>query len=248
MSDVGSTAFDRRDLEPVLLVERLSKRYGWRTALAEVTFSLRPGECLVIFGPNGAGKTTLLRVLSGLIRPSSGTIRWFGLPFPREAASVRSRIGVVGHRTMLDPELTVVENLDYYARLYGVPDRHKRIEEVLASVGLLGRRHQRVRELSRGLQQRVALARAVLHEPEVLLLDEPDTGLDREGRECLAQLIRRHRSRGGSVLMATHALEFGAALADRALTIERGRLVGLAETPSAVAESVRRSDSELVPA
>ncbi|MCM8745095.1 heme ABC exporter ATP-binding protein CcmA [Thermomicrobium sp. CFH 73360] len=210
--------------EPVLVVQDLTKRYGWKSALAGVSFVVYPRECFVVFGPNGAGKTTLLRILAGLTRPSRGTISWFGYAFAAGASAIRAQLGVVMHRTMLDPELTVEENLDYYAKLYGVLNRRERIYRVAAELDLDDRLRDRVRQLSRGLQQRVALARALLHEPPVLLLDEPDTGLDRASRERLIGLITGHCAQGGTVLMTTHAQELGTRLATRAIFLDRGRI------------------------
>ncbi len=210
---------------PVLEVTSLTKRYGWRTALGGVSFRLWAGECLLILGPNGSGKTTLVRLLVGLARPSSGTIAWFGREVTSVPLEVRQRLGVVMHRTMLDPELTVLENLSYYARLYRIPDATERIQTVASWLGIEERLRERVRQLSRGFQQRVALARAVLHRPSVLLLDEPDTGLDRASRARVLDLLRAHRERGGAVLMTTHALDFALEAATRALYLERGRIV-----------------------
>ncbi len=210
--------------EPILVAHDLTKRYGWKPALAGVSFVVYPAECFVIFGPNGAGKTTLLRILAGLTRPSGGEVLWFGQTLGASARAVRLQLGVVMHRTMLDPELTVEENLDYYAKLYGVRNRRERISCVAAELNLDDRLKDRVRQLSRGLQQRVALARALLHEPAVLLLDEPDTGLDRASRERLISLIKRHCAQGGTVLMTTHAQELGTRLATRAIYLDRGRI------------------------
>ncbi|MCX2727511.1 heme ABC exporter ATP-binding protein CcmA [Thermomicrobium sp. 4228-Ro] len=218
------TALIGRD-EPVLAVEGLTKRYGWKTALTGVGFSVFPGECLLIVGPNGAGKTTLLRILAGLTRPTSGAISWFGQQHSSVPLAVRARLGVVMHRTMLDPDLTVAENLRYYARLYRVADVDTRIREVAELVGVAERLQERVRQLSRGFQQRVALARAVLHKPAVLLLDEPDTGLDRASRARLRTLLSQHRQTGGAVLLTTHAHEFGMEVATRALYLDRGQVV-----------------------
>jgi len=217
--------FIRPSSTRVLEVRALTKRYSWRTVLSRIDLSVDAGECVAILGPNGAGKTTLLRLLVGLVRPTSGSIEWFGRPAGDFGAAVRSQLGVVMHRIMLDPELTVAENLRYYARLYGVPDATERIQALGEELGLTDRLGDRVRSLSRGLQQRVALARALLHRPRVLLLDEPDTGLDRAARICLVELLERFCSSGGTVLMTTHASELAGQLAERAIYLERGRIV-----------------------
>ncbi len=221
---------DRNDVTrlrnaPVLIVRALTKRYSWRTVLNSIDLTVHAGECVAILGPNGAGKTTLLRLVVGLVRPTSGSIEWFGRPAGDFGPAVRSQLGVVMHRIMLDPELTVAENLRYYARLYGVADAAERIQALGEELGLTDRLGDRVRSLSRGLQQRVALARALLHRPRVLLLDEPDTGLDAAARVRLVELLERFCSNGGTVLMTTHASELAIQLAQRAIYLERGRIV-----------------------
>ena len=233
--------------EPILIVDGLTKRYGWKTALSEVSFSVAPGTCLLIVGPNGAGKTTLLRILAGLTRPTAGTISWFGHAHQVVPVEVRARLGVVTHRTMLDPDLTVAENLFYYARLYRVAEPSVRVREVAALVDVVDRLHERVRQLSRGLQQRVTLARAFLHRPDVLLLDEPDTGLDRASRERLRALLDRYRERGGTVLLTTHAHEFGLEVATWALYLDRGRVVWTAADPTQVRAQLTGTDIPVVP-
>lgn len=240
-------AAHRSSVEPVLVVEQLRKRYGWQMVLKDVGFVAYPGECLVILGPNGAGKSTLLRILAGLTRPTEGKITWFDRPFPEQASQVRPLLGFVGHRTMLDPELTVQENLDYYARLYAVPHRRECIIALAAQFDLLDRLGQRVGFLSRGLQQRVALVRALLHAPIVLLLDEPDTGLDQASRERLVHLVHDHCAQGGTVLLTTHTQEISLQLADRALYLEKGKLVWLASSRRELAEQLRTIRRELAP-
>ena len=225
-----TTQVDRNDAtrsghNPVLTARALTKRYGWRTVLNSIDLTVHAGECLAILGPNGAGKTTLLRLLVGLVRPTSGSIEWFGRPAGDFGPAVRSQLGVVMHRIMLDPELTVAENLRYYARLYGVADAAERIQALGEELGLTDRLGDRVRSLSRGFQQRAALARALLHRPRVLLLDEPDTGLDIASRIRLVELVERFCADGGTVLMTTHAPELAIQLAQRAVFLERGRIV-----------------------
>lgn len=228
---------------PYLVVEELGKRYGWKKALAGVSFAVFPGECFLVLGPNGAGKSTLLRLLAGLTRPSSGRISWFGRAATPVPPDVRARLGVVMHRTMLDPELTVRENLAYFARLYRVPDAARRIEEVAELLGIEDRLSDRVRQLSRGYQQRVALARALLHRPSVLLLDEPDTGLDLATRRRLVALVREHCAQGGAVIMTTHAQELGIEVATKAVYLERGRALWFAGDTVALREALASSAS-----
>jgi heme exporter protein A len=170
-----------------LQVERLARRYGEREALSDVSLQLQEGQTLVVLGPNGAGKTTLLRVLATLLRPHAGRVRVLGRELPGEAWAVRGRVGLLGHEPLLYRELTARENLRYHARLHGVPDA--RVEELLDGVGIAGRGREPLRTLSRGMVQRVAVARAVLHEPALLLLDEPHSNLDPAAVELVAPLI-----------------------------------------------------------
>jgi heme ABC exporter ATP-binding subunit CcmA len=222
-----------------LAVEALAidRYFGSAVALRAASLRLEPGARLAIFGPNGAGKTTLLRVLATLLAPSAGQLRIFGLDPSRAPAEVRRRIGVVGHRTYLDESLTAAENLAFYARLYGVADVAGRIGEVLADVGLVSRRDQRVGVLSRGQQQRLALARALLHRPDLLLLDEPDTGLDAAGLDLLAAAFERPGDRP-SVVFTSHRPELAAALASRAILLVGGRTVADG-SPLAIAPDLR---------
>ena len=159
-----------------LEVEGLARHYGEREALADVSLSLADGQTLVVFGPNGAGKTTLLRVLATLLRPHAGSVRVLGSSLPDEAWAVRGRVGMLGHEPLLYRELTARENLRFHARLHGVGE--ERVQELLDAVAMGARANEPLRTLSRGMVQRVAVARAVLHDPELLLLDEPHSNLD----------------------------------------------------------------------
>lgn len=202
--------------------------------LSDLTFAIAPGEHVAVLGPNGAGKTTLLRVLAGLIRPTRGTLLLDGQRPGQGSAAARAAIGVLGHQTYLYPELTARENLLLYGRLYGVPDPETRADTVLEQVGLFGRRDDRVDSLSRGLQQRLAIARAVLHDPPLLLLDEPDTGLDLAAFELLARLLMDSQRRR-TVLVATHNIGQARRLCGRALVLVGGRLA--ADLPAAVLDA-----------
>lgn len=210
---------------PAVLARDLRARFGAVPVLRGLTFRVDRGERLAIFGPNGAGKTTLLRVLAGALRPSAGQLRLFGLDPARAGPAVRARLGVLAHQTYLYGELTAAENLRLYGRLYGVRCLDQRVAEVLERVGLFGRRADRVDTLSRGLQQRLAIARAILHRPALLLLDEPDTGLDLPSYHLLENLLLGAEGRR-TVIMATHNLEQGRRLCRRALVLVGGRLVG----------------------
>ncbi len=176
---------------PAIAVRGLRRDYGDRTALAGVDVELGAGETLVVLGPNGAGKSTLLRVLGTLLRPNGGEVVVLGCALPREAWKLRGRIGYLGHEPLLYRDLSGRENLRFHARLHGVggAEAEARIEELLAAVGMERRADERVAELSAGMRQRLAICRCVLHRPELLLLDEPDSNLDVEGRELARGLI-----------------------------------------------------------
>jgi heme exporter protein A len=207
-------------------VEGLERRYGEREALAGVSFELKKGETLGLFGPNGAGKSTLLRVLATLIRPHAGTVTVLGGALPGEAWKVRGRVGYVGHDPLLYRELSGRENLLFHARLHRVHE--ERVDELIAAVGMQRRARDPVRELSRGMVQRLSAARALLHDPPLLLLDEPYSGLDPAARELLDPLIGRASRR--TRVIVSHDLEEGAAECDRALGLCAGRQM-LLENP-----------------
>ena len=178
---------------PALELDGLARRYGEREALSEVSLSLDSGQTLVVLGPNGAGKTTLLRVLATLLRPHAGAVRVLGSSLPADAWAVRGRIGLLGHEPLLYRELTARENLRFHARLHGVGEQ--RAQELLDAVGMTRRADEPLRTLSRGMVQRVAVARAVLHDPELLLLDEPHANLDPAAVELVGAADRGRRSR-----------------------------------------------------
>jgi heme exporter protein A len=202
-----------------LQVEGLARHFGERTVLRDVSLSLADGRTLVVFGPNGAGKTTLLRVLASLLRPHAGSVRVLGSSLPREAWAVRGRVGLLGHEPLLYRELTARENLRFHARLHGVGD--ERVSELLASVAMHARANEPLRTLSRGMVQRVAIARAVLHEPELLLLDEPNSNLDPAAVELVAPLIGAASQR--TRVICSHDPTGGLAEADLVLGLRAGR-------------------------
>ncbi len=193
--------------------------------LWDLDLSVSWGEALALFGANGAGKTTLLRILSTSVRPDAGTVRIAERDLRRQTADVRRRIGVVGHRSFLYDDLTPQENLVYYARLYGIRDREALVRSALERVGLSGRANDKVRTLSNGMQKRAAIARAILHQPEVLLLDEPEAGLDRDSRRMLGDLLAEWRAEGRSAVLTTHDIELGLAWGQRAAVLSGGRLI-----------------------
>ncbi|HEY3247921.1 MAG TPA: ABC transporter ATP-binding protein [bacterium] len=202
--------------------DRLVKAFGPVHALRGVSLSIASGESVVIFGPNGAGKTTLLKILATLMRPTSGRLRLFGAD-PFADGTLRRTLGVVSHQTYLYGGLTASENLVFAGRLYGVPDTGERTAVLLDTVGLAGRAHDLVRTFSRGMSQRLAIARALMHDPPLLLLDEPYTGLDRHAAGMLTGLLERLRGQR-TVVMTTHSIEQGLTLADRMAILVGGTL------------------------
>ncbi len=202
-----------------LELEGLARHYGEREALSEVSLTLPAGRTLVVFGPNGAGKTTLLRILSTLLRPHAGRLSVLGRSLPREAWGVRGRIGLLAHEPLLYRELSARENLRFHARLHGVGD--DRVEEMLECVSMAHRAREPVRTLSRGLAQRVAIARAVLHDPELLLLDEPYANLDPAAIELVGPLIGAQAGR--TRVICSHDPAGGLAEADVVLGLRAGR-------------------------
>ena len=200
----------------------LAKAFGPKPVLRGVDLDIAPGEFVALMGPNGAGKTTLMRILATLSRPSLGRASVAGFPLPAAAEHVRRRLGVVLHHPLLYGDLSAEENLRFYARMYGLKNPEARMTQVLEQVGLAARRREPVRTFSRGMQQRLAIARAVLHDPEVMLFDEPYTGLDQAASDMLDGVLREAAARGRTVLMTTHDLLRGLALADRVLVLARG--------------------------
>lgn len=213
---------------PALAVHALTKRFGSRVAVRSMEFSLACGACLALFGPNGAGKTTLLRLLAGLLRPSAGTVRLRGVDVRGEVAA-RARIGLISHQSMLYAPLTSRENVEFFARLYGLPDPRAAAARALGTMGVGDRAHVAVRTLSRGLQQRVSIARAIVHEPDILLLDEPYSGLDESGAASLTDVLRSLRARGATLVIVTHNVGEGLALATHAAIMRDGSLARFEE-------------------
>jgi heme exporter protein A len=209
----------------MIQVRKLVKAFGNRAVLKGVDLDVAEGEFLTLVGPNGAGKTTLMHVLSTLTRPTGGLVRMAGYDLADGAIEVRHQIGLVSHKTLLYDDLSAEENLRFYARMYEVRGASARIEAVLRRVGLWGRQRDPVRTYSRGMQQRLAIARAMLHDPPILLLDEPDTGLDQHAASMLTGLLHEVGATRRTVLMTTHNLERGLELGDRVAILARGRIV-----------------------
>ncbi len=208
-----------------LEIKGLKKSFGLKPILRGIDLELNQGERKALMGANGAGKTTLLRILAGLTAPSAGTVRIAGLDLTRDAQRVRQLVGFVGHQPYLYDELTALENLLFFGRMYAVKDAQQRARALLHRVGLEKRVQDRVNTLSRGQLQRLALARALLHSPRLLLLDEPDTGLDEQGNELLEVLLDEHIAQGGAALLATHQLAHALKLGDSIVTLDNGRIV-----------------------
>ncbi|MFQ5776539.1 MAG: heme ABC exporter ATP-binding protein CcmA [Terriglobia bacterium] len=209
---------------PRIVLRCVSKFFDRFLALDRVEAALEPGEFVVLLGRNGAGKTTLLRLLGLLLQPSEGELLFDGQPLRALDVTFRRRIGFVGHETFLYDELTVAENLRFYARLYGLPNGAERVEAVMAEMGLSERRAQLARNLSRGLKQRLTLARAGLHQPDLLLLDEPATGLDAPTRERMHTWLAACHRRGCTVIASSHDLRESLQSATRLLLLEEGRI------------------------
>ena len=211
--------------QPALIrCDRVTKRFGRKRVLRDVNLSVLGGEVVALLGANGSGKTTLLRIVAGLDRPDQGEV-WLG-PVPLSAAhhEIRRYIGVVAHAPLLYDRLTGAENLQFFARMYDLVEPESRIEQLLRGLELWPRRDDPVRTYSRGMIQRLAIARALLHDPPVLIFDEPDTGLDRDSVARLAELIGQLRQGKRAVLITTHDLDRAFAWADRVSELKDGRL------------------------
>ena len=221
------------------------KRFGDRRAVDRVDVTLEPGQCLAVLGPNGAGKSTLLRMIATLMRPEEGALTVCGEPVPARANRVRGQIGYLGHDPLVYLDLTARQNLELYADLYGLADARERIDSGLDRVGLLARSFDPVRTFSRGMAQRLGLARALLHDPRLLLLDEPYAGLDAAGARLLDRVLADLGSARGAV-MVTHEVERGVALAGRVLVLRAGRVVLHEHTAGSDGAAFRTRYEELV--
>lgn len=206
----------------MILVKKLVKRFGPLAVLRELDFEVQSGEFVALLGPNGAGKTTLLRILATLSRPTSGLVQVASYRLPQGGSALRAELGIVSHQPLLYGDLTAEENLRFYGKLYSVG--RKRIQEVLELVGLNKRQDDLVRTFSRGMQQRLTIGRAILHNPRILLLDEPHTGLDQEAGEILDGVLRSVALEGRTVVMTSHDLVRAAGLATRVDLLSKGKI------------------------
>ncbi len=220
-------------------VREVSRHYGRRRALHRVSVTFEAGEVVGLLGPNGAGKSTLLSILSTLLVPSAGEVRYGDLTAHAAGPGLRGRIGLLGHDLHLYPELTARENLEFFARLYGVEAPEAAAAMALERAGLADRAADQVGGFSRGMRQRVALERALLHGPRLLLLDEPFTGLDDASASALVARLRSLRGEGRIIVAATHDLEVADRLLDRAAILNDGRIVAIERTPGAWRERYR---------
>jgi heme exporter protein A len=209
----------------MIKIEKLVKTFGHRPVLRALDLHIRQGEFVTLMGPNGAGKTTLMHIVASLSKPSAGEVFINGYRLSQAASQLRRFIGMVSHKTLLYDDLTAAQNLNFYARMYDLPDAAGRIKTVLAQVGLARRANDLVRTYSRGMQQRLAIARAILHNPPILLLDEPDTGLDQHAADMLSELLRAVDVSQRTILMTSHNLERGLSLGDRVVILANGKIV-----------------------
>ena len=229
---------------PYLEITQLKKSYGLKPVLRGVDLAVEQGQRVALLGPNGAGKTTLLRILAGLSEPDSGLVLIDGQNIVHVAQQARRAIGFVGHQPNLYDDLTAMENLLFFARMYGVKQQKERARLLLERVGLLKHANERASALSRGQSQRLALARALLHSPRLLLLDEPDTGLDEEGITLLETILNEHTHNGGTVLFTTHQSEHALQWSNRVGILRGGRIVSLHATRDQEANSALSAYSE----
>jgi heme exporter protein A len=225
----------------MLQVKGLVKSFGHTHVLREVSLEVGKGRFLTVVGPNGAGKTTLLRILATLLKPTRGLVDFDGLDLVARSAEVRRHIGYVSHQSLTYSKLTVEENLTFYGKLYDVPAVNERVEMLLNLVGLAGRRYDSARTLSRGMHQRLSIARAIVHQPSLLLLDEPYTGLDQQAAEMLRNLLQTITAEARTVVMTTHNLQRALDLCDTVAILAKGRLVYQAENDSLSLEDLQQA-------
>ena len=216
----------------MIQIEGLAKVYGGNMVLRGMDLHVQPGEFVTLVGPNGAGKTTLMRIVATLLKPTSGSVKVGGWPVPDHADKVRRHIGFVTHQSLLYNDLTAAENLSFISRLYQLDNKEERISKALKTVGLAARQRDPVRSFSRGMTQRLTLARATLHEPDILLLDEPYTGLDQDASLLLDGLLTEESERGRTIFMITHDLTRGLNLCDRIAILSRGKIAQLVDRES----------------
>jgi heme exporter protein A len=212
------------ETRPIIEAQGLMKAYGLMPVLRGLDLTIQRGEAVALLGPNGSGKSTFLRLVTGLTRPTGGLLRVGGWMMPEEAAAVRSHLGLVSHKSLLYENLTARENLRFFGRLYNLPKAalEQRIDDLLRRVGLFKRGHDQPRTFSRGMLQRLSIARALIPDPDILLFDEPYTGLDQDAAATLDTLLTDARSEGRTILMTTHQLDKAVDMAARVVILSKG--------------------------
>jgi lipooligosaccharide transport system ATP-binding protein len=223
---------------PLLRIRALTKAYAGHPAVSDLSLEIAPGECLGVIGPNGAGKTTTIRMCLGLVAPDAGTIEAFGLPIPKQVREAKQRIGVVTQFDSLDPDFTCAENLRVYGRYFGLPKPviDERVPRLLEFAALQSKTHARPAELSGGMKRRLSLGRALINDPDLLLLDEPTTGLDPQARHLMWERLKHLLQRGKAILLTTHFMDEAERLCDRLLVIDHGRKIAEGTPRGLIAE------------
>ncbi len=224
--------------DPLLRIRHLSKRYAGQTVVDDLSLDLRPGECLGVIGPNGAGKTTTLRMCLGLVGPDGGTIEAFGLPVPARVREAKARIGVVTQFDSLDPDFTCAENLRVYGRYFGLPRGliEARVPKLLELAALQANAGARPGQLTGGMRRRLSLGRALINDPDLLLLDEPTTGLDPQARHLMWERLKLLLQQGKSILLTTHFMDEAERLCDRLIVLDHGRKIAEGTPRGLIAE------------
>jgi len=213
--------------EPIFRISKLCKKFGSNTVVDDLSLELSPGECLGVIGPNGAGKTTTIRMCLGQTGPDSGRIEAFGLPIPAQVREAKKRIGVVTQFDSLDPDFSCAENLRVYGRYFGLPMAviNQRVPKLLEFAALQAKAHAKPGELSGGMKRRLSLGRALINDPDLLLLDEPTTGLDPQARHLMWERLQNLLQQGKAILLTTHFMDEAERLCDRLLVLDHGRKI-----------------------
>lgn len=216
--------YTKQEKSNIISIENLSKAFGTNIVLRNINLRIEKGEFLTIFGPNGAGKTTLIKIMSTLVSPTSGKVVIDGIDIKENPIEIRKKIGVISHETYLYHELTATENLRFFGRMYNVPQLEKRIDELIKQVGLSFRKNDRVRTFSRGMKQRLSIARALIHDPPILFLDEPYTGLDQHASATFDRILGGMNAHDTTRVLISHDIERGIAMCDRAIILTNGHI------------------------